>query len=60
MMSVRGAIQRGARVVLTNADHASIHKLYAELGTPTVVSRPSVISGTNGSRRATTEALFTF
>lgn len=60
MEATRDAIQRGARVVLTNADHNSIHKLYADLGAPTVVSRPSVISGSVGSRRATTEALFIF
>lgn len=60
MQATSRAIQRGARVVLTNADHNSIHKLYADLGTSTVVSRPSVISGTVGSRRATTEALFIF
>ncbi|EJN04257.1 Dam family site-specific DNA-(adenine-N6)-methyltransferase [Phyllobacterium sp. YR531] len=60
MEATRDAIQRGARVVLTNADHGSIHKLYVELGAPTVVSRPSVISGSVGSRRSTTEALFIF
>ncbi|MBA5777870.1 Dam family site-specific DNA-(adenine-N6)-methyltransferase [Stappia sp. F7233] len=60
MEAIRGAIQRGARVVLTNADHNSIHELYVELGAPKVVSRPSVISGTVSSRRGTTEALFIF
>lgn len=60
MEATRQAIKRGARVVLTNANHESIHQLYIELGAPTVVSRPSVISGSVGSRRATTEALFIF
>jgi DNA adenine methylase len=60
MKAVRAAKQRGARVVLTNADHESIHKLYSTLGTPAVVSRPSVISGSVGSRLGTTEALFVF
>ncbi len=60
MEAIRSAKERGARVVLTNADHESIHTLYGDLGTPTVVSRPSVISGTVNSRRATTETLFVF
>jgi len=60
MEAIRSAKQRGAHVVLTNADHASIHELYVGLGAPTVVSRPSVISGSVDSRRATTEALFVF
>lgn len=60
MKAICGAKLRGARVVLTNADHESIHELYVELGAPTVVSRPSVISGSAISRRATTEALFVF
>ncbi|WP_284778197.1 Dam family site-specific DNA-(adenine-N6)-methyltransferase [Agrobacterium sp. lyk4-40-TYG-31] len=60
MGATRDAIKRGARVVLTNADHESIHQLYGELGEPRVVSRSSVISGSVGSRQATTEALFVF
>ena len=58
--AVRSAKQRGVRVVLTNADHESIHELYGKLGAPAVVSRPSVISGSANSRRTTTEALFVF
>ncbi|KAA3498386.1 Dam family site-specific DNA-(adenine-N6)-methyltransferase [Rhizobium rhizogenes] len=60
MEAIREAIIRGARVILTNANHESIHELYFKLGTPKVVSRPSVISGSVSSRRATTEALFIF
>lgn len=60
MEAVRDATQRGARVVLTNADHESIHELYRTLGAPKVVSRPSVISGSVNYRRGTTEALFVF
>lgn len=60
MEAIRDATQRGARIVLTNADHESIHELYVELGVPTVVSRPSVISGSVNSRGGTTEALFIF
>ena len=57
---IRCAKQRGARVVLTNADHESIHELYGKLGEPIVVSRSSVISGSVDSRRGTTETLFVF
>ena len=60
MEAIRGAIQRGARVILTNADHESIQELYIELGAPRVVARPSVISGKVNARRGTTEALFIF
>ncbi|MNT97640.1 hypothetical protein D3C72_2400050 [compost metagenome] len=60
MNSIGSAKRRGAKVVLTNADHESIHALYADLGEATVVSRPSVIAGTVGSRRGTTETLFIF
>lgn len=58
--AIGDAKARGARVVLTNADHESIHELYEGLGTPQVVSRKSVISGSASSRRVTTEALFVF
>jgi len=60
MDAVASAKRRGAQIVLTNADHESIHALYAGLGTPIVVSRPSVIAGSVGSRRGTTEILFVF
>lgn len=58
--AISGAKARGARVVLTNADHESIRNLYEGLGTPQVVSRRSVIAGSASSRRVTTEALFVF
>jgi DNA adenine methylase len=60
MEAIRSAKQRGAHVVLTNADHESIRKLYFDLAIPTVVSRSSVISGSVDCRRGTTEALFVF
>lgn len=60
MDAVSGAKRRGAKVVLTNADHASIHDLYVNLGVPRVVSRASVMAGSANSRRGTTEALFIF
>ena len=60
MEAIRLAKQRGAHIVLTNADHDSIRKLYVDLCVPTIVSRASVISGSANSRRGTTEALFVF
>ncbi|MBL1437562.1 MAG: Dam family site-specific DNA-(adenine-N6)-methyltransferase [Rhodobacteraceae bacterium] len=44
------ALNRGAKVVLTNANHETIHKLYTDLGTPEVLSRASVISGSARAR----------
>ncbi len=54
------AIERGANIALTNADHPSVHELYADLGVPEIVSRSSVISGSAGKRGSTTEALYRF
>ncbi len=44
--SIRRAIARGAKVILTNANHHSIKNLYEGIGQHRVVSRPSLISGT--------------
>ena len=54
------AAMRGARVVLTNADHESIRTLYSSMGDPEIVSRASVISGRSAARGQTTEALYIF
>lgn len=54
------AIARGARVLVSNADHRSIRKLYSEkrfrLHT---VERTSKISGSNAGRKVITELLIT-
>ncbi|MFN3549127.1 MAG: DNA adenine methylase [Mesorhizobium sp.] len=55
--SVLLAVQRGANVLITNADHPSIYALYASFSTITRVERPSVISGKNGGRGKVTEAI---
>ena len=52
------AVARGAKVVVTNANHESIHDLYANLGGSRIVSRASVISGKNSGRGKTSEAVF--
>jgi len=54
------ARSRGARIVLTNANHETIRDLYADLGTPEIVSRSSVISGSASGRGRTTEVLYVF
>jgi DNA adenine methylase len=53
------AMERGATVVVTNADHPSLHSLYGEAGKIDVVERASVISGISKGRRMTSEILVT-
>jgi DNA adenine methylase len=52
------ASQRGATVVVSNADHDSLHELYGEIADFKRLTRPSVISGTSAARGRVTEALF--
>lgn len=54
------AVSRGAKVVLTNANHDTIRDLYSGLGEPEIVSRKSVISGNASARKKTTEILYVF
>ncbi len=58
--SVEAARGRGAKILMTNANHHSIRDLYSELGEPKIIPRSSVISGNASSRGQTTEALFLF
>ncbi|UXS00853.1 DNA adenine methylase [Agrobacterium tumefaciens] len=51
------AKERGASVIVTNADHASIHELYKGFGKHGIVSRRSVISGKNEGRSSVTELM---
>jgi DNA adenine methylase len=53
------AMERGATVVVTNADHPSLHVLYGDAEKIDVVERASVISGISKGRRMTTEILVT-
>lgn len=57
--SVVRAAARGAMVMVTNADHASVSELYSDIGSQSRVSRASVISGRASGRQATTELLIT-
>jgi DNA adenine methylase len=52
---VRYAATRGARILVTNANHPSISELYSGVGQTIVLSRSSVISGTVGARGKYTE-----
>jgi DNA adenine methylase len=51
------AMDRGATVIITNADHPTLHKLYSGVGKIKVVERSSVISGISKGRRMTSEIL---
>lgn len=53
--SLKRAINRGAKVIMTNADHSSIRELYRDVGEIYYQSRPSVISGSIKGRSPTTE-----
>lgn len=58
--AAEAAASRGAKVVLTNADHKTIRDLYASIGEPEIVSRASVISANASARGRTTEVLYVF
>jgi len=52
------AAGRGVAIVLTNADHASVHALYADEFRYQTLNRASVLAGLKGRRGPTTEAMF--
>lgn len=49
------AADRGAKILVTNADHPSIRELYEGIGQHLPLDRATVISGDRSGRRATTE-----
>lgn len=51
------ASSRGAKVLITNANHHSITEIYADIGKIIPISRSSVISGKNAGRQKTSELL---
>lgn len=55
--AIERLMQKGAYVLLTNADHRSISSLYAGLNARRVVRR-SAVAGTTAHRRLVTELLF--
>jgi len=56
--AIAAAIDRGAAVVITNADHESVRELYADICAYRSVTRASVLASEPGRRGRTTEALF--
>lgn len=56
--AVACAIERGAAVVVTNADHESVHELYENICDHRSVARASVLASETARRGKTTEALF--
>lgn len=54
------AVERGAKVVLTNADHESIHELYGSQGLYRPIGRASVMAGKSAHRNRTMEAVYVF
>lgn len=53
----RALAKRGCCVVISNADHPSIHELYKGLKC-TIINRPSVIAASSAHRRTITECIF--
>lgn len=58
--AIQSASKRGAKILLTNADHESVRKLYGNLGEHLTLQRSTVISGTNVGRKSTTELAVKF
>ena len=55
--ALKRAVERGATVLVSNANHDSIRKLYCKFGQVDVVPRHSVIAGSADRRVATSELL---
>ena len=53
--SVRAAAQRGAKVLVTNANHISIREIYKGIGRFDVVARSSVLAASSAHRFSTQE-----
>lgn len=58
--SLDRAKNRGAYIVMTNADHQSVRDLYQGILDYSSIERHSVLAGASSRRGLTTEALFTF
>ncbi|WP_205961711.1 DNA adenine methylase [Pararhodobacter oceanensis] len=58
--SLMEAVNRGVKVVMTNADHESIHNLYDGLGVYASLNRASVVAGNSNYRSVTSEAVYVF
>ncbi len=49
-LAINAAVKRGAKVIVTNANHESIKELYKGVGEQIVLNRASVIAGHSGKR----------
>jgi DNA adenine methylase len=56
---IKAAGKRGALVMMSNADHASVRDLYKGFGTHHTLTRSSVLAGDPSQRRSATELLVT-
>ena len=56
--SLENAAQRGAKIIVSNANHASIRELYNGFGSLIELPRHSVIAGPASKRMPTSELLF--
>jgi DNA adenine methylase len=57
--SIKEAAERGALIMMSNADHESVRALYDGFGFHHVLARSSVLAGDPGKRRSATELLIT-
>jgi len=57
--AIKAAGQRGALIMMSNADHKSVRELYSGFGTHQTLSRSSVLAGDPVYRRGATELLVT-
>ena len=55
--AIVSAVERGALITMTNANHDSIHELYGGLGSIEVIERSSVIAANSHQRGKTTEII---
>tara|TARA_B100000965_G_scaffold263886_1_gene222789 strand:- start:5528 stop:6370 length:843 start_codon:yes stop_codon:yes gene_type:complete len=53
--SINRAAKRGAKILLTNANHHSVNEIYSGIGEHLVVSRASVLAGSSQHRTRTEE-----
>jgi DNA adenine methylase len=53
--TIRDAAERGAKILVTNADHRSVHELYQGMGQKVRVERHSVLAADSDNRGITTE-----
>jgi len=57
--TIRVAAGRGVKILLTNADHSSVRRLYRDIGKTITLRRHSVLAADSGNRCATTEVAIT-